>query len=169
MSVTPLPCKTETCSNMTTDIVCKECWRKATGPSFSFSINNGTVIQNETIIQEVMETHSETFKRLAEYEQQELKALKFDTGKPKLSLLNSASLKLEADAMEYGAQKYARNNYRAGMEWTRMIDAALRHITAFANGESIDSESGVNHIGHAKACLGMLAYYIENKVGKDDR
>lgn len=94
---------------------------------------------------------------------------KFDQGKSPLSWLPLAALNLEAQALRYGANKYGRNNYKQGMEWSRVIDAALRHIYAFSNGEINDSESGVNHLGHAKANLSMLIYYFENKVGKDDR
>ena len=76
---------------------------------------------------------------------------------------------MTARALEYGAKKYDRNNYKKGMDWTRVCDAALRHITAWAEGEDVDQESGLNHIAHAQACLAMLSYYITNKVGTDDR
>lgn len=102
-------------------------------------------------------------------EKQSKEGTKFDSGKPKLSLLTRESLAAEARAFEYGAKKYDKNNYKKGMAWSRVIDAALRHLTAFNAGESIDSESGLCHLDHAKACLGMLVYYYENKIGKDDR
>ena len=95
--------------------------------------------------------------------------IKHDSGKPKLSMLTLESLAYEAAAFEYGAKKYEKNNYKAGMDWTRVSDAALRHLTAWTNKQDLDSESGLNHLAHAKACLAMLIYYVENKVGKDDR
>ncbi len=97
------------------------------------------------------------------------KGVKYDSGKPPLSILTRESLIAEARAFQYGAKKYDRNNYKKGMEWSRVMDAALRHLMAFNSGESIDSESGLCHLDHAKACLGMLVYYYENKVGTDDR
>lgn len=97
------------------------------------------------------------------------KALKYDTGKPQLSLVSYESLSGEARAMEYGLRKYSRNNYKQGMEWSRLLDASMRHITKYAGGTDIDSESGLNHLYHAKACLGMLIFYIENNLGVDDR
>jgi hypothetical protein len=97
------------------------------------------------------------------------KGKKFDSGKPPLSLLTRESLEAEARAFEYGARKYDKNNYKKGMEWSRVIDAALRHLTAFNAKEDFDSESGLNHLAHAKACLAMLIFYYENKVGTDDR
>lgn len=97
------------------------------------------------------------------------KGVKHDQGKPRLSLLSKESLVAEARAFEYGAIKYDKNNYKKGMEWSRVLDAALRHITAFNSKEDLDQESGLNHLFHAKACLAMLIYYYENKVGTDDR
>lgn len=94
---------------------------------------------------------------------------KDDHGKPQLSILTIESLMAEARAFEYGAKKYSRNNYKQGMQWTRVLDAALRHINTFASGKDVDDESGLNHLWHAKACLAMLIYYYENKVGTDDR
>jgi len=95
--------------------------------------------------------------------------VKNDQGKPKLSLLTLESLIAEASALEYGAAKYGRDNYKLGMDWTRVIDASLRHIYAFAAGEDHDAESKLNHLNHAKACLAMLVFYYENGIGKDDR
>jgi hypothetical protein len=95
--------------------------------------------------------------------------VKHDSGKPMLSLLTKESLIGEARAFEYGMKKYAKNNYKKGMAWSRVIDAALRHLIAFNEKEDFDPESKLNHLYHAKACLGMLIYYYENKVGKDDR
>jgi hypothetical protein len=95
--------------------------------------------------------------------------VKNDQGKVPLSILSAESLMAEARAFEYGAKKYARNNYKKGMDWSRIIDAAMRHIVAFNNREDFDDESKLNHLWHAKACLAMLIYYYENKVGVDDR
>jgi len=98
-----------------------------------------------------------------------LGGIKHDQGKIPLSILTKESLEAEAKALAYGAAKYGRQNYKKGMEWSRVIDATLRHITAFNSGEDFDPESGLNHIAHAKTNLAMLIYYYENKIGKDDR
>lgn len=96
-------------------------------------------------------------------------ALKHDNGKPKLSLVNRECLNGIAKAMEYGMLKYEKNNYKKGMEWSRVLDALLRHATAWGEKEELDPESALNHLYHAGACINMLLYYIENNVGKDDR
>ena len=95
--------------------------------------------------------------------------VKHDEGKAPLSLIPTCALAAEARAMGFGAKKYGRFNYRGGMDWSRLIDASLRHITAFNAGENDDSESGLPHLAHARACLGMLLDYIENNLGTDDR
>lgn len=94
---------------------------------------------------------------------------KYDKGKPKLSLVNRETLNGIAQAMEYGALKYGRDNYKNGMDWTRVLDALLRHATAYISKEDNDSESKLNHMYHVGACVNMLLYYIENNIGKDDR
>lgn len=99
----------------------------------------------------------------------EKEAVKHDKGKAQLSLITRESLEYEAAAFEYGAKKYGRDNYKQGMNWTRVLDAALRHLTAFNAKEDLDHESLLNHLAHAKACVAMLIYYYENKIGTDDR
>lgn len=97
-------------------------------------------------------------------------ALKHDEGKAPLSILTMESLVAEAKAFQYGEKKYKdKHNYKKGMEWSRMLDASMRHIVAFSGKEDFDNESSLNHLWHAKACLAMLIYYYENNVGTDDR
>jgi hypothetical protein len=95
--------------------------------------------------------------------------IKHDKGKPQMSLVSYESIAAEARAMTYGKDKYGRNNYKQGIEYTRIVDACIRHLTAWTGGEDNDPESSLNHIDHAKACLGILSYYLAKKVGKDDR
>ncbi len=96
-------------------------------------------------------------------------AVKHDTGKTPISLIPIEAINGEADVFAFGAAKYGRHNFRKGMEHTRVIDAALRHLLAIANGEDIDPESGKPHWAHARCCLAMYAYYQVNNVGTDDR
>ena len=97
------------------------------------------------------------------------KGLKFDKGKPPLSMIPRVALEEEAKVFAFGAEKYGRDNFKLGMEWTRVIDAALRHIYAFSSKEDNDKESFLKHLGHARACLAMLLYYEKYKKGIDDR
>lgn len=94
---------------------------------------------------------------------------KHDSGKPPLSIIPRCALEAEAEAFAYGARKYGRGNYKNGFDWSRLIDAAMRHIVAFNEGENLDAESGLSHLAHARASLAMLLWHVKNKAGKDDR
>lgn len=98
-----------------------------------------------------------------------LLGVKHDQDKPDLSLLTPEFLSEVAKAMMHGEKKYGRYNYLNGMDWHRIIAACLRHVTAFNAGEDLDTESGVSHLGHAGACILMLATYYKRGLGKDTR
>jgi len=55
------------------------------------------------------------------------------------------------------------------MEYTRLADAAYRHLSQFMDGEDIDQESGNNHLFHALASIAMLVDMTENNPDMDDR
>lgn len=60
-------------------------------------------------------------------------------------------------AMLEGALKYGRHNYRAiGVRSSVYYDAALRHLTAWWEGQDTDPDSGLSHITKALACLVVL-------------
>jgi hypothetical protein len=53
--------------------------------------------------------------------------------------------------------KYGRHNYRViGVRASIYYDAALRHLMQWWEGENVDTESGVEHLAHAMACMVIL-------------
>lgn len=94
---------------------------------------------------------------------------KHDQSKPDLSLLPREFLDEVSKAFMHGEKKYGRYNYLGGMDWHRLVGAALRHLTAFNDGEDLDPESGNSHLGHAGASIAMLLVYIKRNLGKDTR
>lgn len=96
-------------------------------------------------------------------------AKKFDNGKPPLSLIPGIALEMCAEALAYGAVKYSADGFKSGMKHRRILNAALRHIYKYADGEDTDKESGLSHISHALASLCMLAYHLQNHPNLDDR
>ena len=57
----------------------------------------------------------------------------------------------------YGAEKYARDNWKKGYAWNLNVDALYRHLGLFNDGEDLDPESGLPHIAHcAWHCLTLL-------------
>lgn len=101
-----------------------------------------------------------------------MSGLKHDTGKVDLSIVPEALDYAAARALTFGASKYGRNNFKGGIDYTRVIGAALRHLKAWNEREENDSESSLSHLDHAIACMAMLAFYETTPALKqefDDR
>jgi hypothetical protein len=82
----------------------------------------------------------------------------FAAAKVPLHLWPAVASALGAVALLDGAYKYGRSNFRATpVRYTIYHDACLRHMARILEGEWIDSKSNVPHIGHALACLAIIA------------
>lgn len=97
------------------------------------------------------------------------KGKKFDQDKPRMDLLDTEALIQIAKVMGMGAKKYGDHNWRGGLAWSRVVGAAMRHLTAFNNGEDTDPESGLSHIAHLGCCAMFLLNYIKTHPEMDDR
>lgn len=96
-------------------------------------------------------------------------AVKYDQGKPDLSLVPAPAMEAMARALAYGETKYGRYNYCKGFTDTRMLSACLRHIFQYLNGENKDKESGLCHLEHAIANLAMLLHCRDLNTLTDNR
>lgn len=78
--------------------------------------------------------------------------------KAPLHLIPVAALAAEAGAFRDGVRKYGAANWRiTGVQASIYIAAALRHISLwYDGGEDVASDSKVKHLGHARACLGIV-------------
>jgi len=94
---------------------------------------------------------------------------KFDTGKADLSMVPLPALEAEAKAFMLGEEKYGRYNYLEGMSAVRLLAAAQRHLSQWLWEKDDDDESGVSHLGHARACLGMVLHLESEGTLIDDR
>lgn len=95
---------------------------------------------------------------------QQPEGVKFDQGKPRFSLLPLKELGQVIDVLEYGARKYAPNNWQlVPSSNERYFDAAMRHIIAFRLGEKNDTESGKSHLAHAICCLLFWMWHSDNR------
>lgn len=95
--------------------------------------------------------------------------IKNDKGKVPLTMVPLALKEEVAKVMAYGAIKYSRNNFKQGFPYSRLIDATMRHLEAFNDGIDLDHESGLSHLGHAAASIGMLLECIRLNTATDDR
>lgn len=94
---------------------------------------------------------------------------RFNTGKPKWSLIDFNSLEGVTYVLEFGVKKYGLNNWKKGLKTIDCCESALRHIFKFINNEDLDSESGLHHVDHAITNLMMVKYMLNNKKEFDNR
>ncbi len=95
--------------------------------------------------------------------------LKADSGKAPCELLSPQAMLGTAEVLAYGAKKYAPNNWRKGLAWSRIIGAIMRHMFAFMLGEDLDPETGLPHIDHAATEIMFLQEFYRTHKHLDDR
>lgn len=94
---------------------------------------------------------------------------KYDQEKPDLSLLSSKALIQIAEVMTHGKKKYGAQNWRKGLEWSRVFAAVQRHLLAWNDGETYDQETRLNHLAHAGCGIMFLLEYSETRRDLDNR
>jgi hypothetical protein len=90
-------------------------------------------------------------------------AKRYNAGKPRYSLIDYASLESLVRVLEFGEAKYGRDNWKLGLSKESVMDSLIRHIAKLNDGEELDSESNLPHIGHAMCNLMFLEYYKRNE------
>lgn len=105
-----------------------------------------------------------------EVEASEPRAMRFNAGKPQLSFVLSApeALKGLSKVFEAGAEKYSRDNWKLGLDTNELIDSAMRHLLAYANGDELDldpetsrAENGYTGLPHVDQALWNLFVLAE--------
>ncbi len=86
-----------------------------------------------------------------------------------MELLPHGPLVEVAEVLDFGARKYSRNGWRDGMDWSRLLGAAFRHLGACNSGEDKDPETGLSHLAHLACCTLFLLEYQAKGIGEDDR
>ena len=90
------------------------------------------------------------------------KAETYDDGKAPLAQLPWAAVEALSRVQMYGHKKYKDfNNYRKGMEVTRNLSCALRHIKEYLEGHDQDKESGESPLAHA---MTRIAFVLQNQA-----
>lgn len=87
---------------------------------------------------------------------------KSDKGKPRWTLLPLSSIELVIEVLEYGAAKRGDHNWQhLENARTRFLNAAFRHLSDYAQGETLDHDSGLPHLAHAACnCLFLLWHEV---------
>lgn len=93
--------------------------------------------------------------------------MKSDLGKPRFDHMSPTSIGAGNRAHDYGDKKYQRGNWRKGIEYSRILNALIRHTMARLQGEVKDPESGLLHTDHIMANANMICHY-ENTKGYEE-
>ena len=94
-------------------------------------------------------------------------ATRYNNGKLELSLLSFKDLKPLVQVMMYGCQKYTRDNWKLGFERNVLIDSMLRHAIELQNGERIDPENNIHHVGGVMFNA-MVLHYQDRKEEEEN-
>lgn len=95
---------------------------------------------------------------------------RFAATKVSLTKFPAVALVHGARAMMDGARKYGAYNWRSKPVIASIyIDAAMRHLLDWYEGQQNAKDSGVHHLGHALACAAILLDAEENGCLVDDR
>lgn len=95
--------------------------------------------------------------------------LKHDSDKSRMDLIDSEFLEGLGNVLKFGAGKYSAHNWRAGINSSRLIGAAFRHLSEINKGNDIDSESNLPHVDHLACCVMFLKWMLKHKPELDDR
>ena len=108
-------------------------------------------------------------------------ALRFNTGKLRLSLVPASTNRYIAAGLTYGAEKYTVldeqgnvvtsgvDNWRKGFATRQLLDSLERHLIEIKEGRDIDEESGLPHLCLMGCNLAFLIEQFDKGFGTDDR
>lgn len=94
---------------------------------------------------------------------------RFNSGKPRWSMMDHEAMLPMIDVLEFGAAKYAEDNWRKPVENPMEVWESLnRHVLEIKSGmkewgDIYDKDSNLNHIGHAMCNLMFLSYHLIQK------
>lgn len=89
--------------------------------------------------------------------------LRYNEGKRKWSLVHFQSLEPMIEVLEFGAKKYEPDNWKKGFPKKEVLESMQRHLAKLFDGEEIDQESGLHHIGHIMCNAMFYSYMLKNE------
>lgn len=95
--------------------------------------------------------------------------VRYNADKLRWSLVDFDALEDMVRVLEFGAKKYADNNWKNGLKTTEICESMIRHLTAYLRGENDDPESNLPHTGHILCNAMFLAYMHKYKSDFDTR
>jgi Domain of unknown function (DUF5664) len=99
-----------------------------------------------------------------------MSGIKHDQQKPRWSLLPAGTVAQVVAVLEFGAGKYALDNWKhVENARQRYYDALMRHVQAWWQGERQDPETGLHHLAHAACCILFLIWIDDNTTNNKDQ
>ena len=90
--------------------------------------------------------------------------------KTPLGLIPPYAMEQTAWAHKLGAEKYGPFNWRdTGVCATTYVNAIMRHLNAWRDGEDLDQESGISHLAHVACSCNILLDAGYCRTLQDDR
>jgi hypothetical protein len=96
-------------------------------------------------------------------------AMRFNQGKPDFTLVDFKSLEPMVRVLEFGANKYARHNWRKGLSKENILGSLQRHVGKLIDkvnkGEDeVDEETLIHEIGHIMCnCMFYSALHVQSE------
>jgi len=94
---------------------------------------------------------------------------KHDDNKIPMELLPSEALFEIGKVLQAGKAKYGAANWAKGINVSRLLGAAMRHIAQFNAGEDMDEETKTLHVANAACNLMFVIWMMKNRPDLDDR
>lgn len=101
---------------------------------------------------------------------------RFGKMKVPMGLVSPCAIAYEALAMDDGREKYGKTNWRENKVIASIyVDAAIRHLQAWYDvreefsADTVAKGRPVPHLGHARACIGIIIDALEGGNLIDDR
>lgn len=71
------------------------------------------------------------------------------------------------NVLEFGSAKYSADNWKKGLNRDELLESMQRHVDELTEGEELDKESQLHHVGHIMAnCVFYYWFHIKNKFSK---
>lgn len=101
----------------------------------------------------LVEKHNELEKEIS---------LRYNSGKPRWSLIHYPSLLPLVKVLEHGCIKYSRDNWKKGLDKKELLESTMRHLVELMEDNEDDSESKLAHTGHIMANIMFYEYHKNN-------
>lgn len=95
--------------------------------------------------------------------------MRYNEGKLRYALLDFGFIEETLAVLEFGAKKYAPDNWKGGLNREEILESTMRHLVALFKGEELDTETGLPHTGHISCNIMFYSWLKRNGKFKEER